>query len=153
VTRTGIATALAAVSAATLTLTAIPGAAQAAAVDRESLSPEAWTDCPQTYFCVWVDGNYQGPRGQFQDSNPSWGSFYQSACRSGTWSDCASSGFNNGTSGMGVVVWDESGYYGHSRCLPKGWRHPYFTQVYWGDGSANINDKISSNEWSWNCHY
>lgn len=170
--RTGITTVLAAVSVAALTLAAVPGAARAADVDRESpnaagttaagpgqgsgptdVSPQAWTDCPQTYFCVWVDGNYQGPRGQFQGSNASWGMFDQAACRSGTWHDCASSGFNNGTSGMGVVVWDESGQYGLTRCLPKGWRHPYFTQVHWDGTSTPINDRISSNEWSWNCHY
>lgn len=174
--KTRIATAVATVGVTALALTAIPGTAQAADLDREfsspvaaeaatadpgsrsgssDVSPMAWTDCPLTYFCVWVDGDYEGPRGQFKESNLSWGSFFQSACPSGTWSDCASSGFNNGTSGMGVVVWNEPGHdHGNSRCLPKGWRHPYFTQVHWNDNAAqNINDKISSNQWTWNCHY
>ncbi|GAB2958965.1 hypothetical protein GCM10023080_018570 [Streptomyces pseudoechinosporeus] len=173
--RTRITTALAAVGLTALTLTALPGAAQASDLDREAsspvaaeaatadpgqrsdsadVSPQAWTDCPQTYFCVWVDGNYQGPRGQFRDTNGSWHDFHQSACRTGTWHWCASSGFNNGTSGMGVVVWEHAGYFGHSRCLPKGWRHPYFTQVHWDDApTVNINDKIGSNEWRSDCHY
>ncbi|MGP4013813.1 peptidase inhibitor family I36 protein [Streptomyces sp. 4N124] len=173
---TRITTAVAAIAITALTLAALPGAAQASdlggnasspvvaesapaesapANGSSDVSPQAWTDCPLTYFCVWVDGNYQGPRGQFEESNLSWGSFYQSACPSGTWSNCASSGFNNGTSGMGVVVWDEPGHdHGHSRCLPKGWRHPYFTQVHWNDNpTQNINDKISSNQWTWDCHY
>ncbi|MGP4013814.1 peptidase inhibitor family I36 protein [Streptomyces sp. 4N124] len=174
--RTRITTAVAAVGITALTLAALPGAAQASDLGREAsspvaaeaatadpgqrsdssdVSPQAWTDCPLTYFCVWVDGNYQGPRGQFKDSNPDWDRFNQSACLlSDTWSNCASSGFNNGTSGMGVVVFDGPNYNGHTRCLPKGWRHPYFTQVHWNTSpTVDINDKITGNQWRSDCHY
>ncbi|MFI6009568.1 peptidase inhibitor family I36 protein [Streptomyces sp. NPDC051243] len=155
--RTKIATALATVGLAALTVTALPGAAQAnpewysapaEQSDSSAVSPLGVDDCPQRFFCVWVNADYGSSRGQFEQDNARWTRFAQPKCPTGNWSDCASSGYNNGTSGLGVRVYEHVDYKGASKCLPKGWKGSTFTRVNWEGTSTNINDKISSNKWT-----
>ncbi|MEY9992910.1 hypothetical protein ABIE67_004942 [Streptomyces sp. V4I8] len=158
--RSKIATALATGGLAALTLAALPGTAQAnpewyaspaARSGSSAVSPMAVGDCPSTYFCFWSDINYGGAMGKVAGDNPTWTAFRQPACPTGTWNDCASSGYNHGASGMGVRVYESANYGGRNLCLPKGWHHPEFTKVYWPGTSTSINDKISSNKWTWDC--
>lgn len=144
--RTRIATALATLGLTALTLTALPGTAQASEPDRGAPSPLAAPACDSSYFCFWVNINFGGDRGQVAGNNPTWTRFSEPTCPSGTWNDCASSGFNNGTSGLGVRVYENANYTGRSTCLPKGW-YGNFTGKYWDGTTTNINDKISSNRW------
>ncbi|KMS69990.1 hypothetical protein ACM01_32850 [Streptomyces viridochromogenes] len=157
--RSKIATALATVGLTALSLTGLTGTAQAnpewysapraaAQGDSAAVSPMGVNDCPGAHLCVWVDADYGGPMGTFEHSNNSWTPYSQPKCtKTGNWSDCASSGYNNGTSGLGVRVYEDVNHKGGSKCLPKGWKGSTFTRVYWDGTSTNINDKVSSNKW------
>jgi hypothetical protein len=165
--RSKITTALATVGLTALALTALPGTAQAnpewyassptagSGAAQAAVSPMAVSDCKETFFCFWVSADYKVAMGKVAGDNKSWTAFAQSACEKGTWNDCASSGYNHGTSGMGVRVYENSNYNqdvsGGSKCLPKGWQGSTFTRVYWAGTSTSINDKISSNKWTWDC--
>ena len=155
--RTKITTALTTLGLTALGLTGLTGTAQAnpewysasptAQSDSSAVSPRGLGDCTSTYFCFWTDINFGGPMGKVAGNNPTWTAFRQAACPTGTWNDCASSGFNNGTSGLGVRVYENANYGGRSTCVRKGWRGN-FTDRKWDGTSTNINDKISSNRWT-----
>ena len=116
-----------------------------------AISPQAIGDCPSTYFCFWVDAGYSGGPGKFSGNNTNWGAYSHSTCNNGTWADCASSGYNHGTSGLGVEVWSGTGYTGLSACLPRGWSNDNFANLVWPGTSTSFNDSISSNYWTSNC--
>ncbi|RPE43741.1 peptidase inhibitor family I36 [Streptomyces sp. Ag109_O5-1] len=130
---------------------AAPQAVQGSVSASDELSPQAKSDCPSTYFCFWQDAGYPGTPGKFSGNNTNWGAYSHSGCANGTWSDCASSGYNHGTSGLGVEVWSGTSYTGLSACLPKDWSHNDFSQLVWPDTDTSFNDSISSNFWTSNC--
>jgi hypothetical protein len=108
-------------------------------------------------FCFWVNANYGGALGLLAGTNPWWGDFPQSECvypaaakdADGTWNDCASSGYNDGTSGDAVVVYQNINYGGEDACLPDlSAAYSDFADYTYGDGSASLNDSISSNSWT-----
>lgn len=163
--RTRIATALTTVGLAALTVTALPAAAHAnpewyaaptALSDSATVSPLGVEDCTEAYFCFWRNADYGGDMGKVKGDNTTWTAFAQPNCeKTRTWSDCASSGYNHGQSGMGVRVYENTNYNrdvnGGSKCLPKDWRGSTFTRVYWEGTTTSINDKISSNRWTHDC--
>ncbi|MEV0738753.1 peptidase inhibitor family I36 protein [Streptomyces sp. NPDC050549] len=134
----------------TTTVATAPQAVQGAAASAV-VSPQAIGDCPSTYFCFWVNSGYNDGPGKFSGSNTNWGAYSHSTCGNGTWSDCASSGYNHGTSGLGVEVWSGTGYTGLSACLPKDWSNSNFANLVWPGTSTSFNDSISSNYWTSAC--
>jgi hypothetical protein len=115
------------------------------------LTPQAIGDCPATYLCVWVNINYSGGPAKFAGNNQDWLDFSSQGCRGGNWNDCASSGYNHGTSGLGVDVFRDIGYGGDGACLPKGWNNANFTTLLWPGTKNTFNDSISSNFWTDAC--
>jgi hypothetical protein len=111
------------------------------------VTPAALSDCPPSDFCVWVNAGYSDGPAKFGGPNPDWRAFSHSSCKTGNWSDCASSGFNNGTSGLGVEAWQNINYGGASACLPRGWRLNNFAGSFYPGTSVSFNDSISSNQW------
>lgn len=71
--------------------------------------------CPPTYMCLYVDTSYSGERGDFAGDNPNLADDASSTC--GTWSDCAESAYNNGTSGDAVILYSGTNYTGNSYCI------------------------------------
>ncbi|MFG1807454.1 peptidase inhibitor family I36 protein [Streptomyces sp. NPDC049040] len=116
-----------------------------------SVAPAAKSDCPAGSFCVWVNSNYSDGPAKFSGNNSDWTQFSHASCASGTWNNCATSGFNNGTSGLGVVVWQLVGGSGDGACLPRGWALSDFQGYVWPNTTDSFNDSISANVWSSNC--
>jgi len=115
------------------------------------LTPDNLSACTSTYFCVWVNKDYNDGPGKFAKDNPYWSDFPKASCPSGTWNNCASSGWNHGTSGLGVEVWQYQNYGGASACLPRGWRLANFAGYVYPGTSVSFNDSISSNYWTSIC--
>lgn len=116
-----------------------------------AMTPTAKSDCPAGSFCVWKDANYSDGPGKFAGDNADWTNFSHSSCSSGTWNNCASSGFNNGTSGLGVSVRQLVGGGGDAACLPRGWSLSDFSGYVWPGTSDSFNDSISANFWTSAC--
>jgi hypothetical protein len=83
--------------------------------------PSTSASCPASYLCVWVNSNFGGDRGKFEDKNTNWTEFKDHECyypaaahdADGTWNDCASSAYDNGTSSTPyAVVWQNVNYSG-----------------------------------------
>jgi hypothetical protein len=86
--------------------------------------------CPTQYFCTYADNAGGGyPNDELKDSNSNWAVF------GGVGLD--GSAYNNGTSGMGVTVYDKWGYFDY--CTP-----------YHG-GTYNAGHIGGSNFWGWQC--
>ncbi|MFD3583275.1 peptidase inhibitor family I36 protein [Streptomyces sp. NPDC058683] len=125
----------------------LPGSAAAAdghSAASAAVSPQAVSDCPNTWFCFWQDANYSSTPGKVQGDNADWRRFSHSGCYNGTWSDCASSAWNR--TGTTVVVWRDIGYSGLLYCLPNGWYNSNFAYAYWPGTFDGLNDSISSNQ-------
>ena len=114
-------------------------------------APAALSDCHATNFCFWVNAGYNDGPGQLSGDNTDWRAFGHASCQTHNWSDCASSGFNDGTSGLGVEVWQNINYGGASACLPRLWRLNNFAGFVYPGTSVSFNDSISSNFWTSNC--
>jgi Peptidase inhibitor family I36 len=127
------------------------GAPVSTAAHDSGVEPAAMSDCPATDFCVWVNSGYNNGPAKFGGPNPDWRIFSHSSCQTGNWSDCASSGYNHGTSGLGVEVWQNINYGGASACLPRGWHLDNFAGFVYPGTSVSFNDSISSNFWTSNC--
>ncbi len=137
VTRLGVATAL--VLGSFLILPVAPASAAA-------------SDCNATQLCVWVNINYNGGPGRFTGSNSNWNNFPHPACPyNGTWNNCASSAVNDGTSGLGVQLWETIGYHDGVFCLPQFAQVADFTNRQFNNGH-NLNDRVSANKWTSACH-
>src|SRR6266571_2687396 len=108
----------------------------------------ALSDCPSTYFCVWKNSGYNDGPAKFAGNNTDWRAFSHASCPSGNWNDCASSGYNHGTSGLGVEVWQNINYGGASACLPRGWQLSNFAGYVYPGTNVSFNDSISSNFWT-----
>lgn len=130
---------------------AAPAGGQSSTTSPDVITPQAQSDCPATNFCVWVNSGYSDGPGKFAGANTNWGIFAHASCQTRTWNNCASSGFNNGTSGLGVEVWDGTGYTGLSACLPRGWHTSTFSGLVWPGSNTSFNDSISSNYWTSIC--
>jgi hypothetical protein len=138
-------------SAPSHAFTAVPAVAGAPVTNHAPTAPAVKSDCPATYFCVWNSSGYSDGPAKFAGNNTNWGNFSHSSCPSGTWNDCASSGFNNGTSGFGVEVWQNINYGGASACLPRGWSLNNFAGFVYPGTSVSFNNSISSNFWTSIC--
>ncbi|MER7541220.1 peptidase inhibitor family I36 protein [Streptomyces sp. NPDC097704] len=64
------------------------------------------------YYCVYWDANYAGRKYQFGGNNSSWADWAVFNDDSSSW--------NNGTSGMGVILYGDEGYSRPLGCLPAG---------------------------------
>ncbi|MFI5841868.1 peptidase inhibitor family I36 protein [Catenuloplanes sp. NPDC051500] len=113
------------VGAATMLAFAFSGASAASAAVSEKSAPAAESaavvaqsapvttlaapaNCGATYLCFWNNTNYSDGPGKVSGSNTNWGNFSHSSCPDGTWSDCASSIYNNGTSCVAHVYYYEN---------------------------------------------
>ncbi len=134
---------------AMLAASAVPAAASALPVPATHAAPNApaaSATCVSGYFCFWVNAGYVGARGQLAGNNSNWTVFAQSQCKGGTWNDCASAGYNDGSSGDGVIVYQNAGFGGGAFCFPQFSVAPNFTQYEFSNG-AGLNDAVSSNQW------
>lgn len=98
--------------------------------------------CGSGNLCAWEAANKTGAMASFSGDNANWKNFPKST--GGTWNDVTSSVQNNGTSGMGVYLYQHASYTGDWMCVPKGYSYNNLA-------NQNFNDRISSNKWSWNC--
>jgi Peptidase inhibitor family I36 len=113
-------------------------------------APSAQSDCPAGDFCVWVNAGYSDGPARFAGNNANWLDFSHSTCQTGTWSDCASSGYNHGNYDA-VEVYRDINYGGDSACLPLGWSLSNCAGYVWPGTGDNFNDSISSNYWFSGC--
>ncbi|MDQ0598844.1 hypothetical protein QF037_003189 [Streptomyces canus] len=95
--------------------------------------------CDSGNLCFWNGENYTGAGpGELSGRNSNWGVFGQSACPNGTWSDCASSAYNNGVS-CNAVMWTGTNYSGGFYRLSRGSGETQF--------ASSHNNNFSSNSW------
>jgi hypothetical protein len=125
--------------------TMIAAPAASAAQPAATAQPAAASSCAPGDLCFWVNSGYTGPMGHVAGNNSWWGSFSQAQCKTGTWSDCASSLYNHGNSDA-VYVYQDVNYGGGRACLAKGTKWSNLTLGYFNN-SDGLNDAISSNEW------
>ncbi|MFB7448201.1 peptidase inhibitor family I36 protein [Streptomyces sp. NPDC056194] len=83
--------------------------APAASAAETTAGAAAATSCDAGYYCVYRDADYAGRKYQFGGNNSSWADFNDD-----------SSSWNNGTSGMGVILYGDEGYSRPLGCLPAG---------------------------------
>jgi hypothetical protein len=101
------------------------------------VSPQA--ACWGGYLCFWVDTYYEGAQGGVQYDNRNWAAFPQSQCRSGTWTDCASSLINAGNH-CDVELWNLPDYREIRLLVRRGDVNPNLVR-------SVFNDAASSNRW------
>lgn len=112
----------------------------------------AVTDCNPGQLCVWVNTSYNGGPGRFTGNNSNWNNFPHTSCTyNGTWNNCASSGFNDGTTGLGVQLWETIGYADGVFCMPQGTQIANFGNRTFNNGHS-LNDRVSANFWTSACH-
>lgn len=116
----------------------IAAAAGLTGVGLSATAAQAAPSCPSSALCVWSGAYGGGSRGTFYETNSNWSYF--------GWNDRAVSARNNGTSGQGVVLYEHSGFHGKALCLP---RTAYVSNL----GSYRLSRQVSSNLWTWSCHY
>lgn len=95
--------------------------------------------CTATNVCFWNGTNYSDGPGRLSGSNSNWTAFSHSSCPTGTWNDCASSVYNNGTS-CSANLWTTANYGGSRLTLGIGSGQTAL--------SSTMNNAISSNNWS-----
>jgi len=95
--------------------------------------------CPSGYLCFWKDINYGGAMGKVAGNNMNFTAFRNSSCQTGTWNDCISSVYNNGTR-CNVAIYRDANYLGGGLTVP---RQTGIANL----GSYGLNDAISSNRW------
>lgn len=125
----------AAPEAAGLTVTAAAPAVAAAAP----------SGCSAGNLCFWNGTGYSDGPGELAGSNSNWAVFSHSTCGSGTWNNCASSLYNNGTS-CTAVVWLSAGYTEGNEYLAKG--QGVTNLATWNTDTGPWNNNISANSWS-----
>ena len=94
---------------------------------------------PSGYLCFWKDINYGGAMGKVAGNNLNFTAFRNSSCQTGTWNDCISSVYNNGTR-CNVAIYRDANYLGGGLTVP---RQTGIANL----GSYGLNDAISSNRW------
>ena len=97
--------------------------------------------CTATYLCIYPDPGYSGGFGHFSGDNTNWNNFSTSTnnCGNGTWNDCISSAFNDGTS-CTVWLWTDANYQGSTHSIARGTGYSRLADV-------GLNDNVSSNHW------
>jgi hypothetical protein len=110
------------------------------AVDATNASA-APAGCSATYLCIYPDPGYSGGFGEFSGNNTNWNDYTTSKnnCGNGTWNDCVSAAYNDGTS-CTVWLWTNAGYTGRSLSIARG-------TGYSNLASVNFDDTTSSNHW------
>jgi hypothetical protein len=109
-----------------------------------------FTKCHSSYFCVWVDINYGGGLIEFGGNVADYTQWANVTCYQRNWDDCASAAENDGTSGLGVYVYQNTQYTGGNFCIPQGVTVPDFTTKHFSNG-VGLNDAVSSHRWSSYC--
>ncbi|MEV0220092.1 peptidase inhibitor family I36 protein [Streptomyces sp. NPDC050704] len=141
--RNKIATALTAVGLTALSLTAVPGAAQAS----ESAPPSTRAAAADGYLHVYMHQNYGTPHCQWSGDSDNWDS-----CNG--MRNEASSLWNNGFT-HDVWLYYGPNQTGASFCLDKGEKLPNIVHYHFPNngtgGGTSLNDNIASHEWVANC--
>lgn len=103
--------------------------------------------CTATHLCFWVNVNFSDGPGQLAGTNASWFAFPERACQTGTWADCASSLYNDGTQ-CTARVWFLQNFGGPSLEIARGDGFSDLVNVpISGIPGANWNDNIEANDW------
>lgn len=107
--------------------------APAASAAETTAGAAAAASCDAGYYCVYWNANYAGRKYQFGGNNSSWANWAIFNDDSSSW--------NNGTSGMGVILYGDEGYSRPLGCLPagRGWT------------LHRPNDDGEGNKWTWSC--
>jgi hypothetical protein len=97
--------------------------------------------CSASYLCIYPDPNYSGGFGHFSGSNPDWRQFSTSTsnCGNGTWDNCISAAYNDGTS-CTAHLWSSYSYTGSKLNISRGSGYPNLANV-------GFDDTTSSNNW------
>ncbi|WP_189113119.1 peptidase inhibitor family I36 protein [Pilimelia terevasa] len=103
-------------------------ALQATTTGAAQADGKEWRDCPDSYVCLWDDGNYAG-RYRFQPEHDAFVSWIGSAMN-----DRTTSIWNR--TGSRVCFYDHVNYQGELLCLDGGGANP--------NVGAELNDRISS---------
>jgi peptidase inhibitor family I36 len=101
--------------------------------------------CTSTNLCFWNNAGFNDGPGRLSGTNSSWFSFSHSSCPNGTWADCVSSIFNDGSS-CTARVWFLSGFGAPTLSIARGNGFSNLTQVQTGLG-VSWNDEIEANDW------
>lgn len=125
-----------------------PAASTASSQPAGAVSPAAVpSGCTATNLCFWVNINFNDGPGRLSGNNSSWFAFSHSSCGNGTWADCASALFNDGTSCTAHVFF-LTGFSGPELSLARGTGIANLTTRALGGGiSGTWNDNIESNSW------
>jgi Peptidase inhibitor family I36 len=97
--------------------------------------------CTATFLCLYPDPGYSGGFGHVAGNNSNFNRLPTSThnCGNGTWNDCISSAFNDGTS-CTVWLWSAAGYSGRKLSIARGTGYRNLSTV-------NFDDVTSSNHW------
>lgn len=101
--------------------------------------------CSATFLCFWNNANFDDGPGKLSGTNSSWFDFSHSSCPNGTWADCVSSIFNDGTS-CTARVWFLAGFGGPTLEIARGSGISNLTTLPNGVGGT-WNDNIEANDW------
>lgn len=129
----------------------VPAQAADSTVVADSITPAAVSDCPPTYYCVWVNTDYNDGPGKWAGNQSNYTAWPHSGCgilSLWTWDNCASSVFNHGQS-CNMTLYDGINYTGAYFRLDKGSQRANLKLNKMSDG-GNMNDRISSHYW---CNY
>lgn len=99
--------------------------------------------CTATNVCFWVHANFVDGPGRLSGTNPDWRAFGHASCGGGTWNNCASSVYNNG-SRCWADLWDGFNYTLGARGSLSLNRGVGITNLVPWD----FDNAISSNSWS-----
>jgi hypothetical protein len=103
----------------------------------DAVTPQA--TCSAGYLCVWVNRNFGGAKRSIFSDDSDWSNNPQSQCRNGTWSDCASTAWNNGNF-CDVQLWNLPNYRNQALLVERG---EIFTDL----SAVFFNDAATSNLW------
>jgi hypothetical protein len=130
---------------------ALAGGALTATAATATAAPQTVpAGCGSGNFCFWNNANFNDGPGQVSGNNANFTVFSHSSCPYGTWNDCISSVYNNGTSGLGVNVYRDANYLGPSFCVSDNSGYAYLP-TYYTNTTVVLNDSISSNKWTTAC--
>lgn len=101
--------------------------------------------CSATFLCFWNNAGFNDGPGKLSGTNSSWFDFSHGSCPNGTWADCVSSIYNDGTS-CTARVWFLTGFGAPSLEIARGSGISNLTTVQTGLG-VSWNDQIESNDW------
>lgn len=123
-----------------------PAGAAPAAAERNQITPAAMSDCPSSYFCVWVNSDFNDGPGKWQNNEGNYANWPHGTCQTGNWGNCASSVYNHGNSCRVSFYDGVNGTGAFYFALPRGSFLANLALDHWSDGSSP-NDKISSHQW------